>query len=130
MSEYLLFWPKAAVAGYTLGSGEGNGAIIYTKALPTNGFTEVVVQFQSDVKPSSMNGNIKVTPQVSNDGINWKDNTDETLNTLSNGSTVPFQDTKKFTTIAAFMRMRINLYDGSGANLVAGTIMVSGAGRS
>ena len=129
MAEYLPFWPKAGIAGYATGAGESNGALVFSRALPTNGFTEVVVQFEADVKPAGVNCTIKVTPQVSNDGINWVDNTEATLTSLTNGTTVPFNDSKKFTIIGAFMRMKINLYD-TGANLVAGTVQVAGAGRS
>jgi len=135
MSQYLPFWPKGGIAAYAPGVGQGNGAFAYSKALPTNGFTEVIVQFQSDVKPGGSNAHgvntgIKVIPQISNDAINWEDNTDATLDSLTNGSTVPFQDTKKFTTIGAFMRMKIELYDTNAASLVAGTILIAGAARS
>ena len=70
MSQYLTFWPKAGIAGYATGSGEANGALVYSKAIPTNGFTEVIVQFEADVKPGAANTNIKVTPQISNDAVN------------------------------------------------------------
>jgi hypothetical protein len=128
MSEYLPFWPKAGVGAYFTNDAETK--YVYSRALPTNGFTEVVVQMGID---AAFGGNaassIKATPQISNDGVNWKDIT-STLTILAN-ATFPEQKTEKFTEIGAFMRIRIELYNKEGATkFLMGPVMVSGAGRS
>jgi len=128
MSEYLPFWPKAAAGAYVGAAGSG---YIFSRALPTNGFTEVVLQLQvdADFAPSA-NSDVQVTPQTSNDGINWADQTSATFKIVGLG-TFPKQITEKFTSIAAFMRMKIHIHNGEGGALyLAPTVMVAGAGRS
>jgi hypothetical protein len=46
MSEYLPFWPKAGIGAYV--ANGGNSVVIYSRALPTNGFTEVIIQMEID----------------------------------------------------------------------------------
>lgn len=127
-SAVLPFWPKAAAMAYL---ATGSGASIYTKAFPTNGFTEVVIQLGIDadfgVQATTY---VQVYPQISNDGINWEEQTSPVLQILSTAS-FPAIDVEKFTEIGAFMRMRIYLYNNEGAAAWFGaTIEVTGTGRS
>ena len=130
MSEYLPFWPKAGVGAYVANAGS---ASIYSRALPTNGFTEVVIQMEMDATfGSHANTKIDVVPQISNDGVNWKELTSATLQIVST-TTFPAQDTEKFTEIGAFMRMKISISNGEADGLshwIVATLLVSGAGRS
>jgi hypothetical protein len=128
MSEYLPFWPKAAMGGYI---ANGLSSTFYTKALPTNGFTEVVVQVQMDATFGTVVGStVVVTPQISNDGANWKDLT--AMTTIAANGTFPAQVTTKFTDIGAFMRMKvvITYSEGAPGGQMCATIFIAGAGRS
>jgi len=130
MAQYLPFWPKAAVAVYTAGVANSKG-YIYSKALPTNGFKEVVIQIEVD---EDFGGNassyVKAIPQISNNGINWENLTPTGLSIAATG-TYPAQDTEKFTTIGAFMRIKIELNNNEGGalNRFSATVIVSGTGR-
>ena len=131
MSEYLSFWPKAAVSAY-LSAAPGT-EYVYTKALPTNGFTEVVVQVECDAKISHDAGSqIIVTPQISNDGVNWEELTADAFTAITQASSYPTKEMKKITTIAAFTRLKIALNEGAlgAAGIISGTIMITGTGRS
>ena len=130
MSEYLPFWPKAAIGGYVLSA---TPSYFYSRALPTNGFTEVVMQEEVDADfGSSANTKIEIKPEISNDGVNWK----ELSSTLSIPATTgsgsfPKQLTEKFTEIGAFMRAKVKIINGEGADKwVVGTLLVAGTGRS
>jgi hypothetical protein len=130
MSEYLPFWPKAGIGALI---GGASSVSIFSRSLPTTGFTEVVIQMELDATfGSHANTKIDVVPQVSNDGINWKDLTSATLQIVST-ATFPAQDTEKFTEIAAFMRMKITISNGEADGLshwIVATLAVMGAGRS
>jgi len=128
MSEYLPFWPKAAAVSRVGASGSGNAAVIYTRALPTNGFTEVVAQLEIDADLLGSANRVDCVPEISNDGVNWQAGTGFT--TVSAGGTFPAKEVLKITTIGAFMRFKISLWDNTGAASVGGTIMISAAGRS
>jgi hypothetical protein len=130
MSEYLPFWPKAAMIGYV--NASGSPIDIFTRALPTNGFTEVVAQVECDGRVGGANSTITPTPQISNDGINWEDVTLGTaFPAIDPGDTYPMKDVRKITDVGAFMRFKVRLAISSGTDvLVGGTIMISGAGRS
>ena len=129
MSEYLPFWPKAAAGAYVVA---GNSAYVYSRALPTNGFTEVVLQLQIDADFGvDSDTYVEVIPQISNDGTNWEDQATGTF-LLNAGGSYPKEIVEKFTEIGAFMRMKIRLYNGEalGAMYLAPTVMVAGVGRS
>jgi len=130
MAEYLPFWPKAAAGAYV---AFGTSANIYSMALSTNGFKEVVVQMELDATFGSQAGTkITVVPQISNDGVNWDDLTSATLEILST-TTFPAQNTEKFTEIGAFMRMKIAISNGEADGLshwIVATLLISAAGRS
>jgi len=128
MSEYLPFWPKAAMGGYI---ANANSSVFYSRALPTNGFTEVVIQLQMDATfGTNVATSVGVKPQVSNDGVNWKDQTSPTISILANG-TFPAQVTEKFTEIGAFMRMKVTITNTEGAaGQICATMMIAGTGRS
>ena len=132
MAEYLPFWPKAGIGAY-VNSGGGTETI-YSKALPTNGFTEVVLQMQIDATFGGVVGGppdttIEVDPQISNDGVNWKDITSSM--SIANTSAFPAQSTEKFTDIGAFMRMKITITSWEAASgPIAATLQITGAGRS
>jgi hypothetical protein len=130
MSEFLPFWPKAAAMAYV---ANGTTVSIYSRALPTNGFTEVVAQMEIDgVICGDGNTDIDVYPQVSNDGVNWQELTSDKFTTVEQGGTTtyPVKEMKKISTVGAFMRFRIAIYqNGSSAN-AGGTLLVSAAGRS
>jgi hypothetical protein len=131
MSEYLLFWPKAAAISKASAGGSGGAAIIYTKALPTNGFTEVVAQLEIDADLPSSSNRVDCVPEISNDGVNWQAGSGfTTVTTVAAGQTFPAKEAIKITTIAAFMRFKISLWDTGGAVSVGATLMISGAGRS
>jgi hypothetical protein len=128
MSEYLPFWPKAA-AGAFIATNPGT-ASVYSRALPTNGFTEVVVQMEIDAAfGADGSTKIDVIPQISNDGVNWKDLTSGlSINAIG---TFPKEDTEKFTDIGAFMRMKMLFTNEDGINTrVFATLLVSATGRS
>lgn len=89
MAEYLPFWPKAGIGAYVINGG--NSVNIYSRALPTNGFTEVVIQMEID---ATFGGSgwpayttVAVAPQVSNDGVNWK--TLSSTLSIANNATFP-----------------------------------------
>ena len=130
MSEYLPFWPKAAIGGYI---AWGTPSAFYSRVLPTNGFIEVVIQMEMDATFGTQAGTkIDVVPQISNDGVNWNDLTSATLQIVST-TTFPAQDTEKFTEIGAFMRMKISISNGEADGLshwIVATLLISGAGRS
>lgn len=127
MAEYLPFWPKSGMIAYMAASTNQD---IYSKALPTNGFTEVVVQVQLDAPiAGDANTTITVYPQISNDGVNWEDQTNFTA--LTTGGTYPAKEVLKYTEIGAFMRMRVRIAQAAGTSVNAGgTFLISGAGRS
>jgi len=128
MAQFLPFWPKAALGGYL---ADSNSAEFYSKVLPTNNFTEVVVQMELDATfGTGLATTVAVVPQVSNDRTNWEDLVPSVLTVAADG-TFPFQDTEKFTDIGAFMRMKITLLNNEGsAQRISATILVSGTGRS
>jgi hypothetical protein len=128
MAEYLPFWPKSAAGAHV---GATSTAYVYSKALPTNGFTEVVIELEVDADFSSdPDSYVQVTPQISNDGVNWEDQTSASFHVHA-GGTFPAQVTEKFTEIGAFMRMKVHLYnDTGGAVTMAPTIMIAATGRS
>jgi len=128
MSEYLLFWPKAAAMAYVPSS---NYADIYSKALPTHDFTEVVSQLECDAQICG-DGNTSMTvyPQISNDGVNWKELTGfSVMYGVGGGTTFPVKEMMKITDIGAFMRMRIKIAQGASNANAGGTLLISGAGR-
>jgi len=133
MSEYLPFWPKAWIGAYV--TNGGGTAVVYSRALPTNGFTEVIIQMEIDATFGGAAGGppwttVGVEPQISNDGINWKTLT-VTLLSIANNATFPEQATEKFTEIGAFMRMKITITSREAASgTIVATLLVSGAGRS
>lgn len=131
MSKYLLFWPKSVVAAYV--TTALSQQVVYTKALPTDEFTEVVAQLQCDTTIAHDGASdIHVKPQISDDGVNWE--TSATLFTaIDQSGSFPKNQTIKITTVAAFMRFKIELNEDPilGADgLVAGTLMIAGVGRS
>ena len=132
MAQYLPFWPKAAVAANVTGANQTEN--VYTKALPTNGFTEVVGQLECDATPVGLTANafIRVTPQISNDGVNWQSLTaPDIFADITTGTTpYPHQETIKLTTIAAFLRYEIMFDDTDTASAIVATLMISAAGRS
>ena len=133
MAEYLPFWPKAAGIVYSAASSTN---YLYTKALPTNGFTEVVAQLEIDAEiAGDGNTTITVTPEVSNDGINWQNLsgtfTFSPVTQSGGGTTYPVKEILKITTIASFMRFRIAIVQAAGsATNAGGPFMITGAGRS
>jgi hypothetical protein len=129
MSEFLPFWPKAAVTAASVASGTDQN--VYTRALPTNGFTEVVAQIVLDSKvwDGVGNGSIQGIPQLSNDGVTWKDST-TTFAAVSSATSVPYQEAIKITEIGAFMRIKIKFSSSSGTTHLAATVMITGVGRS
>jgi len=128
MAQYLPFWPKAALGGYLANTGSSD---FFSKALPTNGFTEVVIQMEIDATfGTNVATTVEVVPQISNDGTNWEDLAPSGLSAPANG-TYPWQDTEKFTDIGAFMRMKIILTNTEGAvHYMPATVHVTGTGRS
>jgi hypothetical protein len=70
-----------------------------------------------------------VTPQISNDGVNWKAQTAMT-SILADG-TFPTQVTTKYTEIGAFMRMMVGITNGeANPGQICATMLIAGAGRS
>jgi hypothetical protein len=134
MSEYLPFWPKAGVLAYVAGSPTGKTEYVYSKALPTSGFTEVVAQLECDAPimatGGAATGSITVKPEISNDGANWTLAGTNFTAITQGGVTYPVKEVIKITTIAAFMRMRIEITDSANNSNIGGTIMIAGAGRS
>ena len=127
MAEFLPFWPKAAVVG----DSTPGDVLIFTRALPTNGFTEVVAHLTCDGRiMGTGNSSIVVTPEISNDGANWETRTGDVFNSITTGSTYPTSELKKLTNVAAFMRFRIMLRDLISPGPIGGTIAISAAGRS
>jgi hypothetical protein len=132
MSEYLPFWPKAGIGAYV--TNGGGTAVVYSKALPTNGFTEVVIQMEIDATFGAAAGppntTVDVAPEISNDGVNWKTLTASSLS-IANNATFPAQATEKFTEIGAFMRMKITITSREAASgMIVAPLLVSAAGRS
>jgi hypothetical protein len=128
MSEYLPFWPKAAIGAYI---ADDQNVEIFTRALPTNGFTEVVLQVQWDGQFATLVTSLfDVVPQISNDGINWKDLTSPAIQ-ITGTTSVPVQKTEKFTEIGAFMRVKVKITNDEGSGSFMGTtVLIAGAGRS
>jgi len=130
-SGYLSFWPQAAVLAFVEGDPVGDTKYIYSRVLPTNGFTEVVYQFEVFEKIINTDAStITVTPEISNDGINWQTQTGDASTAVSWASSYPTKEVKKVSTIAAFMRFRIALFDGDTDTPVGGTIQIVGTGRT
>ena len=131
MAEYLAFWPKAAMVSAVSGSGSGNAALIYTKAMPTNRFTEVVAQLEIDADLLGGNNRVDCVPQISNDGVSWQAGTGfSTVTSVAAGGSFPAKETIKITTIAAFMRFKVSLWDSGGAVSVGATLAIWAVGRS
>ena len=126
-SQFLPFWPKAALAGYI---ANANSEDFYSRALPTNGFTEVVLEMQLDATfGTNVDTTIAVVPQISNDGINWEDQA--AVATIAANGTFPSTTIDKYEEIGAFMRMKITLTNTEGAAMTLGaTLYVAGTGRS
>ena len=128
MAEYLPFWPKAAVGAYLANGGD---AYIFSRALPTNGFTEVVVELGIDANfGNKVATYVEAIPESSNDGINWEQQASGTFSLAATG-TFPKQKVEKYTEVGAFMRIRIKIHNGESiAAYLAPTVFVAGAGRS
>jgi uncharacterized protein YaiE (UPF0345 family) len=129
MAEYLVFWPKAAAGAYLANGGD---AYVYSRALPSNGHTEVVVQLQIDADfGGNANSYVRIYPEIRNDGINWEEqDSGGTFNIPATG-TFPKQVTEKYTEIAAFMRMKTRIHNGEGGGAyMAPTLLLAGVGRS
>jgi len=133
MSEHLPFWPKAACI---VNAPAATTKTIYTKALPTNGFKEVVAQLEIDAEIAG-DGNtcINVTPEISNDGSTWENLLATfaftTVYQAGGGTTYPVKEVLKITTVASFMRFRIAVDQDVGSSTTAGaTLMLTGVGRS
>jgi len=112
--------------------GANQKEYVYTKALPTNGFTEVVGQFEVDATPiRSVNSTITVTPEISNDGLNWETLTGDAFTAIDATITsFPWQDSKKLTTLAAFLRYQVEFNDTNAAQDIIATVLISAVGRS
>jgi hypothetical protein len=105
--------------------------VLYTRALPTNGFTEVVAQLEMDADFLGSAGRLDCAPEISNDGVNWQAGTGfTTIVAAAAGGTFPAKEVIKITTIGAFMRFKVSLWDFTGAASVGATIAISGTGRS
>ena len=123
-SQFLPFWRKAAAMAYV---SSGTPQYVYTTALPTNGFTEVVSELVVDAEIAA-NSTITVYPEISNDGINWEQQTNFTA--ITPGGTYPKKEVIKGTEIAAFMRMKIKIELSTGTGWAGATLYIASTGRS
>lgn len=119
----LQFWSKAAVAANVTAGTDQN---IYTRVLPTQDYTEVVIQAVADAEIPP-NSSVTITPEISNDAMNWYSLSSFTA--ISPGGTYPKTEIIKYTTIAAFMKVRIALSMSAGASNVCSTIDITCVGR-
>ena len=128
-SAYLPFWPKAAAMAYV---AAGTTEDIYSKVLPTNGFTEIVIQFECDAPIcGDANTTIDLVPQISNDGVNWEDQTAPNFTAITQASSFPTKEVAKFTEVAAFMRLKIEITQSTASSNNAGaTLHLAGTGRT
>ena len=101
---------------------------VYTSALLTEKFVAVCATLRIDATMvGSANATIDVTPQISNDSINWADTT-PAFTQVTPGSTFPVTETKLISTVARFMRFRFTLAD-AGSGIVAATLSLLGDGK-
>ena len=134
MDQMLTFWPKSGLFAYVAGSPAGKNEFIYTKPKRTVGFTEVVAQLEIDAPiidtALAGSGSITVYTQISDDLVNWElEGTDFTPVTQA-GSIYPVKEIIKITTIATFMRFRIQLTDAGANSNIGGVLHITGIGRS
>jgi len=74
-------------------------------------------------------GSITVHTQISEDLVNWElEGTDFTI--VTQGSSYPVKQVIKITTIATFMRFRIQLTNSANDADVGGVLHITGVGRS
>jgi len=66
---YMPFWRKGTLVAYN-----NRTLTVYTKPLVTTPMVEIVLTLRIDMTFVFQNGpSFDVTPQISNDGINWED---------------------------------------------------------
>lgn len=133
MARILPFWPKSGILAWVT-SSSSVADFIYTNALPTDGFSQVVAQLECDAKiAGDANTDILVTPQISNDGVSWKDATPAFIK-IEQGSSYPIKEVAKIDTLGAFMRFKIGLWEekvnGDVTVIIGGTLKITGTGRA
>jgi len=128
--EEIPFWPKAGVFAYLTGAPSTQD--VFTRHFLTHGFTELVAQLECDCRIAhDANSSITVTPQISNDGVNWEDLAAVAFSSISYGGVYPYNELKQISQVASFMRFKIELIEsmGGAAGIVGGTIMIRGIAR-
>lgn len=133
MAGILTFWPKSALLAWVT-SGASASDFIYTSALPTGRFAQVVAQLECDARiAGDANSDILVTPQISIDGASWKDAT-PAFAKIEQGSSYPIREVIKIDTLGAFMRFKIGLWEekvnGDVTVIIGGTVKITGTGRA
>jgi hypothetical protein len=134
MNGELPFWPKAGVSAWVTSSSAGVGAteFLYTKAFPTAEFGKVVAQLLCETKiTGDANSDILVTPQVSNDGVNWQDAT-PAFTKIEQGSTYPVNQVISVETVGHFMRFKVAFWEekvnGDVTVIIGGNLLILGRG--
>jgi hypothetical protein len=109
---FLPFHRLSAAAAYA-----NNSTNLYTQPLIVKNFVEVVAVLQV---PGRMVGaataSFAVTPQVSNDMVNWAD-VATAFTTVTPASTIPFIEAQKISTLCWWMRFKMTLGDTASGNV-------------
>jgi len=120
---HLPFFGKGSIGVYANASVD-----VFTAFLLTEKFVKVSATLRIDAPMvGSANATIDVTPQISNDSINWEDTT-PVFTQVTPGSSFPVTETKLISTVARFMRFKFTLAD-AGSGIVAATLSLLGDGK-